>query len=366
MKKLSLITALAIIPFFVFPQYVLKEGYISTNLFEKANDHYTYENLRIYPLTGGEYFVEAHADIGAYTNLEEALTEEKILITEKSSESNPALEISDDNMQPAGINDALEELHDYEQPANINLNQVQEQRQAGINDYGAEVNKLYVENISQDTIYLMAGEVVQGGKQDRVLAEDIILPPASGKVELPVFCVEPHRWNYESSDRSFNKYYTFTSNSIRGKAVKEKDQHMVWDAVEEITTSQGAESSTGAYTELQNVEEYNKTLEEYSTYFNGALASTKNCIGFVAVTGDMIIGCDIFATSDLFEKQRNNILNAYITEAITNGDKVAITDNEVLTYLEEFLSDESGQEEAIGEKGMQYKYRDKKIHVNTY
>ena len=53
-----------------------------------------------------------------------------------------------------------------------------------------DVNKLFVENNSQDTIILLAGEVVKGGKQDRTLATDLILPPGKGKKDIDVFCVE--------------------------------------------------------------------------------------------------------------------------------------------------------------------------------
>ncbi len=52
------------------------------------------------------------------------------------------------------------------------------------------MNKLFVENNSQDTIILLAGEVVKGGKQDRTLATDLILPPGKGKKDINVFCVE--------------------------------------------------------------------------------------------------------------------------------------------------------------------------------
>ena len=347
----SIILSALLIPLMAIPQYLLEEGYISTDLFERAKYDFTYKNLRIYPLTGEELFKMAHADIGIYTNLEEALKENKIRITEKTADP-PT------NRGEYDTND---------QSANLNQNNIQQQNQTEYS-YGSdgEVNALYIENISNDTIYLMAGEVVMGGKQDRVLAQDIILPPGSGRAEIPVFCVEPHRWSYGSSDQSFNEYFSFTSNSVRGKAVKEKDQHQVWEAVGEVMEIQGTESSTGTYTALENSEDYNAKLNEYTAYFEEIFSKTEDCIGFVAVTGDLIIGCDIFATSELFEKQRANILNAYITEAITTGKEIKISDKEVMDYLAEFLSTEAGQDEVISEKGMQYKFRGKKIHVNTY
>ncbi len=91
-----------------------------------------------------------------------------------------------------------------------------------------------------------------------------------------------------------------------------------------------------------------------------------NCIGFVGVTGDKIIGCDIFATPSLFEKQSGNLLDAYISEAISEGESIKIKDTEVIAYLNEFLIDESTQEEVVNSKGMEYKFRGRKLHLNTY
>ncbi len=341
--KRSIVFLLLVIPFIAFSQYLLEEGFISLETNDKVHNNFTFKNLRIYPLIGGEHFREAHQDIGIYTNLEEALKQNKVVITEKGGEV----------QERAGFNN--DEL------------QVEEQGQSRQSfEADGEVNELYVENVSQDTVYLMAGEVVKGGKQDRVLASDMILAPNSGKVELPVFCVEHGRWSYKSSDAGFSEYFTVSSNSVRGKAVKEKNQYEVWDAVAEVTEKQGAVSGSGTYTALEDADDYKIALEEYSEYFINQLKQMDNCIGFVGVTGNRIIGCDIFATPELFEKQSNNLLDAYITEAIAEGEKIKIKDKEILSYLNEFLSDESTQEDVVNSKGMQYKYRGRKLHLNTY
>src|SRR5436309_1547252 len=59
---------------------------------------------------------------------------------------------------------------------------------------GAEVNRLVLVNNSKRPLLLLAGEIVTGGKQDRVIGKDRIVPPESDPVDLSVFCVEPGRW----------------------------------------------------------------------------------------------------------------------------------------------------------------------------
>src|SRR5260370_29428242 len=59
---------------------------------------------------------------------------------------------------------------------------------------GAEVDGLVVVNNSRRPLLLLAGEIVAGGKQDRVIGKDRIVPAESDPVDLSVFCVEPGRW----------------------------------------------------------------------------------------------------------------------------------------------------------------------------
>ena len=59
---------------------------------------------------------------------------------------------------------------------------------------GGQVNKLEVENTGDLAVYLQAGDTVKGGKQDRTIGVDFLLPPHSGKKDVDAFCVEPGRW----------------------------------------------------------------------------------------------------------------------------------------------------------------------------
>jgi ARG/rhodanese/phosphatase superfamily protein len=57
------------------------------------------------------------------------------------------------------------------------------------------VNELTVENVGDDEVFVQAGDIVKGGRQDRVLSVDLLLPPHSGRVFIAAFCVEPGRWS---------------------------------------------------------------------------------------------------------------------------------------------------------------------------
>jgi hypothetical protein len=59
----------------------------------------------------------------------------------------------------------------------------------------SDVNELALENLSKEfDVFIQSGDIVKGGKQDRVLAVSIILPARSGRISISAFCVESGRW----------------------------------------------------------------------------------------------------------------------------------------------------------------------------
>jgi hypothetical protein len=56
------------------------------------------------------------------------------------------------------------------------------------------VTELQMMNTGDDAVYVQAGDIVKGGRQDRVLTVSMLLSPHSGIVAIPVFCVEHDRW----------------------------------------------------------------------------------------------------------------------------------------------------------------------------
>src|SRR5579864_6159531 len=95
---------------------------------------------------------------------------------------------------------------------------------------GAEVNRLVLVNNSKHPLILLAGEVVTGGKQDRVVGKDRIVPAESDPVDLSVFCVEHGRW-VESSTKFDTHASVMLQPSVRKNAMVDQDQQKVWDAV---------------------------------------------------------------------------------------------------------------------------------------
>ena len=86
-------------------------------------------------------------------------------------------------------------------------------------------------NNSKRPLLLLAGEIVTGGKPDRVIGKDRIVPAESDPIDLGVFCVEPGRWVARSD--KFGTTIGLAQPSVRAKAMVDKDQQKVWDQVAE-------------------------------------------------------------------------------------------------------------------------------------
>ncbi|MXW90727.1 MAG: hypothetical protein F4114_10445 [Rhodospirillaceae bacterium] len=62
------------------------------------------------------------------------------------------------------------------------------------------VGELIVNNPGDRDIFIQAGDIVKGGKQDRVLTASMIVPPNSGDIPIGAFCVEQGRWGLRGSE----------------------------------------------------------------------------------------------------------------------------------------------------------------------
>src|SRR5262245_60511395 len=58
-----------------------------------------------------------------------------------------------------------------------------------------QVNELKIENTGDEEVFIQAGDIVKGGRQDRVLMVSLLLPPRSGELPISSFCVEAGRWS---------------------------------------------------------------------------------------------------------------------------------------------------------------------------
>jgi hypothetical protein len=241
----------------------------------------------------------------------------------------------------------------------------------------AEVNRLVLINNSKRPLLLLAGEIVTGGKQDRVIGKDRIVLPESDPVDLSVFCVEPGRWvatsdHFGTSGATYGNAYhgaavpgtMMAQPSVRAKAMGDKDQSQVWAEVRKqqqamVTVEAVAGASPVSTQEIQSTSSYARVMENKDVKekvdeiakpieqnYQSLIKQLRDrkAVGVVVAVNGRIIWADIFASTELLEKYWPKLVRSYASEAVVSRAK----GGEVSTkQAEAFLDDMDGRRETI-------------------
>lgn len=179
------------------------------------------------------------------------------------------------------------------------------------------VNQLAVTNNSKNTVFIMAGEILRGSKQDRVLQSDVLIPPMSGKILVDAYCVEQGRWTYKS-DKFYSQNQT-ANISVRQAARDKKSQSAVWDSVAKTNTSFEAAPS-GSLSESYSAPEMKRKKSEYQDKITDIPGSYPHANGVVVLVNNRVLVADIFADKALFKKMWPKLADSYIMEAISKPE----------------------------------------------
>ncbi len=307
-------------------------------------DPVTYENIAIFPVVSG-----SSQDTSSFLTLEEGLASGEVIVSERGA---------------AGLVRSREQIHPLPP------------------QYGrdASVNQLVLINRSKRPLLLLAGELVSGGKQDRIIAKDRIVPAGAEPLPLDVFCVEHGRWTGSSSQFTASK--TIVHPSVREQAAVDQKQTEVWAAVAGGSTARASLAAPGApaprissdaladaISSEAPTQSYRKIYE--STRVGGSVDSFveqvqrrfaratsglkgERVVGVVVAYGGEVAWSDIFASSDLFHQYWSKLLRSYAVEALA---RPALRETASADDAREFLHRPNGREVQETEAGV-YRWRE--------
>jgi hypothetical protein len=297
-------------------------------------DPVTYENISVFPVVA-----PYGQDTGAFLTLEEGLATGEVLIRERGSEEM----VRGRDGRPVLIPQTT----------------------------GASVNQLVLVNRSKRPLLLLAGELVSGGKQDRVIGKDRIVPVGAPPLPLDVFCVEHGRWTGSSQ---FAAAGTIVHPSVRERAAVDQKQNEVWNAVRSGTTVQAdaaapapmisgsrlqsaiaGNAHTEAYEKIYQSGAVGVSIDDFvaevQRRFSGATSGLKGerVVGVVVGYGGEVAWSDIFASGDLFDHYWHKLLRSYAVEALARPTVRAVASRE---NASEFLRRLNGRETTETEPGV--------------
>lgn len=209
----------------------------------------------------------------------------------------------------------------------LTLKEALDQKKIIVHETG-DVNELTVENLSDyEEVYIQSGDIIKGGRQDRVFETDFVVPKKSGKLPIPAFCVEQGRWRQrsnEASDRFSSSDHGLASKGLKLAAKHEKRQEAVWSQVASAqeklggavnVSVQSAESASSLQLTLEdkNVAE---AVDSYVARLSPSLKDRPRVIGYAFAINGQINSADVYGSHDLFQKLWPKLLKATATEAV--------------------------------------------------
>jgi len=299
-------------------------------------DSVTYENIAVFPVV-----TSSTHDTSAFLTLDEGLSSGDVVVSEQGA---------------AGLA-RTRDGRPIPEPQNTS---------------GASVNQLVLINRSKRPLLLLAGELVSGGKQDRIIGKDRIVPVGAPPLPLDVFCVEHGRWTGSSSQFIASK--TIVHPSVREKAAVDQAQTEVWSAVasgstaaapsaapravlspNELSSVMREEAPTQSYDKIYKSQRIGGSIdsfvEEIQKRFARATSGLKGerVVGVVVAYGGEVAWSDIFASGELFDHYWSKLLRSYAVEALARPmlREVASRDD-----AQDFLRRLNGREVQESEPGV--------------
>jgi hypothetical protein len=240
------------------------------------------------------------------------------------------------------------------------------------------VNELTVENVGNEEVFVQAGDIVKGGRQDRVLSVDLLLPPHSGRLPIAAFCVEAARWSARGNEdaRQFSsaaaampsheakltmQAYTVAAAtppvaddpanvSPISPTNNGQNQQEIWKTVkttqERLARSVGASVAAPASPSSLQLSLENEKLKEAQVAYIAALAgvgeANDDVVGYAFAINGKITGGDVYASNELFRKMWRKELSANVTEAISRKDTAVAAPPSVKDIEAFFAAAEAG------------------------
>ena len=229
-------------------------------------------------------------------------------------------------------------------------------------NHGADVNVLVIKNNSKQHVLIIDGELISGGKQDRIVAETILIPPGKEENYVAVFCAEKGRWD--------NKAKAFVYEGMADAGLRKKvdilhRQTEVWKEIEQQFSANNKKAETWPYIQLHKQMQAEDSA--YLQYFIDQYKLTDSSFaGFAAVTGNRIIGCEVFASLTYTQHFFKEIIIGYIHSLTKTDEAPSVTRKDCEHFFDELFANESSQKQFLATHGKADKFNGKVIHLIAY
>lgn len=213
----------------------------------------------------------------------------------------------------------------------ITLEEALVQKKVVVKETGV-VGQLRIKNLSEDVVFVQSGDIVKGGKQDRTIQHDLILPSKSDFVTINSFCVESGRWckrGREDADHFQASSHYLSSKDLR-MAAKSGHQHEVWREVANVQHKSALNAGVPlsrvqgeSVSSLELTLDTDQVKESTETYINdlsGITAEKDDVVGYAFSINGKMNSIDLYSSNSLFQKMWPKLIRAAAVEAFTESN----------------------------------------------
>jgi len=174
---------------------------------------------------------------------------------------------------------------------------------------GGDVNALEVENRGDRPVVIVAGELLLGGKQDRIVGRSLVLAPRS-RARVPVFCVEHGRW---SGGAAFESAHAMGHVELRKLALS-GDQGKVWSEVARSNARLGTQSRSDTYRAAAR--KLGGDAGPLARRILDRLAAAPGVAGLAVAIDGEVVAVEWFGSPRLFAKLEQKLVASYAAQAL--------------------------------------------------
>ncbi len=177
----------------------------------------------------------------------------------------------------------------------------------------ARVRSLTAVNKSDKPVFIMAGEMIVGARQDRMVGRDILIPPRT-TIDIPVYCVEKRRWRHVS--RKFSTMVQAAPQKVRSLAYARASQGRVWENVDQVNRRVGAAPRTAALRAAFQDPKVRARIKQYQGHLNRLPRKYPNQVGVIVAVKGRFLAADIFGNPTLFGRMWPKLVKSYALDAV--------------------------------------------------
>jgi hypothetical protein len=190
-----------------------------------------------------------------------------------------------------------------------------------------QVNELLIENLSDSPLFLQEGDRLQGGKQDRTIIASLVIPPKSGQMPLPTFCIEQGRWHVGGQGVVFQEPVNpaLAPKAVRMAAKVNMNQSDVWAEVldQKVAAVGGmlAGNSNSSLNETLDSAAVKKRSDEFASALAGVLRDHRDAVGVAIAVNGTMEEVNVYPNHALLAKLYPRLLQSYALQATLEKDR---------------------------------------------